>query len=92
MNDYISIKKYNYTIIRWLPLLIVSVNRKSTDQHLVSQCSIGIKRKRGTIKAISPEMTVYDKKNSSQCNLTAQIEQVHYKRIYVSVNITFLRL
>ena len=81
MDDYIL-------IIPWLPLLIFSVNRKSTDQQLVSQCSTRVKGKKCTRKA----MIVYDKKLSSQWNLTAQIKQVHYKRIYVSVNISFLRL
>jgi len=33
----------------------------------------------GTGKAICPPVTVYSKKLSSQCNLTAQIEAVHDK-------------
>ena len=55
--------KYNFTIIPSFPLLIFSVNRRSTDQQLASQYSTGVKRKRGTRKAVSWSMTVYIKKN-----------------------------
>ena len=72
MGDYILIKKYNYTIIPWLPILIFSLNRRLTDQQLVSQFSTRVTRRRGTRKDISLSMTVYTKYLSSQYNLTAQ--------------------
>jgi hypothetical protein len=48
--------------------------------QLVSQSSTGKTCDRGTRKAIFRSVTVYNNTLSSQCNLTAQIEQVQDKK------------
>jgi hypothetical protein len=72
--------------------LLFSVNRKLPDKKPVSQYSTGVKGEMGTGQALSPSMTDYNKHLSSQCNFSAQAEQVQDKKIPVSMDNRFFGL
>jgi len=69
--------KRNYIIIPWSTLLIFAINKKLTRLKLGSQSSTG------NIVTGIPEkvffLTVYNKHLFSECNLTAEIEEVQDK-------------
>ena len=66
-----------------MPLLIFLSTGSELDLQLVSQISTGKTFERGTRKAIFRSVTVYNKHLSSQCNMTAQIEQGYDKKKYI---------